>query len=236
MTDTEEKQVEIESHGKKGAVRELLRTVFHIAILLSAAGELYWINAWVYYLYFLLMQLVYFGVLKKFNPELINERAKLLRADTKKFDKWFYALSVPVMVTALVLTGIDRRFGWSDVPLYLNITGFLIMFFTSALAMWAIAVNRHFETSVRIQTDRDHKICKKGPYKYVRHPGYVGMVFGWLGFPLFLGTVWTFIPGAVMGLLAIFRTFMEDRTLQNELPGYKEYTLETKYRLMPLVW
>ncbi len=232
----EKDNVKIEPHGKRGVIRELLRSVFHIVILLIASGELYWINAWVYYFYFILMQLVYIGILIKFNPELINERASLLKQDTKKFDKWFYALSMPVVIAALVITGLDRRFGWSEVTVSFNVVGLIIMLFTTALGLWAISVNRHFETSVRIQTDRDHKICKKGPYRFIRHPGYFGMVFSWLGFPLLLGTLWTFIPGTIMMMLALFRTYMEDKTLQKELPGYTEYVTETKYRLVPLVW
>ena len=102
------------------------------------------------------------------------------------------------------------------------------------LMTWAMAVNRSFEVIVRIQTDRNHKVVKRGPYRYVRHPGYTGVILAfYFGMPLALGS----LPAAfiaVVGLATmIVRTLLEDRTLQAELPGYQAFTHETRYRLIP---
>jgi protein-S-isoprenylcysteine O-methyltransferase Ste14 len=75
-----------------------------------------------------------------------------------------------------------------------------------------------------------------GPYKIVRHPGYVGMGLSALAIPLILGSWWALIPGGIAAALIIIRTALEDKTLQAELPGYVEYTKQTRYRLIPGVW
>jgi protein-S-isoprenylcysteine O-methyltransferase Ste14 len=99
-----------------------------------------------------------------------------------------------------------------------------------------MAVNEHFETTVRIQHDRDHQVCNKGPYRFVRHPGYSGFLISSLAGPLVLGSWYALIPTAVVMILFVIRTALEDRTLRLELPGYEEYAQKTKYRLVPKVW
>ena len=101
---------------------------------------------------------------------------------------------------------------------------------------WAESVNKFFEPSVRIQTDRGHRVIDTGPYGIVRHPGYALSYPLVLGMPLALGSQWALIPAVLFGLLLIVRTILEDRTLQNELPGYKDYAHRVRYRLIPGVW
>ena len=101
---------------------------------------------------------------------------------------------------------------------------------------WAQAVNKFFEPSVRIQTDRGHHVIDTGPYRIIRHPGYAfGFAF-FLGIPLALGALWGLIPAMIMSGFVVVRTVLEDRTLQNELPGYKEYAQRVRYRLVPGIW
>jgi protein-S-isoprenylcysteine O-methyltransferase Ste14 len=92
------------------------------------------------------------------------------------------------------------------------------------------------ETTVRIQEDRDHRVIMTGPYRFVRHPMYVGMLIMNLATPLLLGSVWAFVPVAGMVIALTIRTALEDRTLQRELPGYADFCKETKYRLLPPIW
>jgi protein-S-isoprenylcysteine O-methyltransferase Ste14 len=99
-----------------------------------------------------------------------------------------------------------------------------------------MASNRFFSSVVRIQTDRGHTVATGGPYRFVRHPGYVGMMVSALGTTILLGSLWAFIPATLLIGLIIFRTALEDRTLQNELEGYKEYAARVRYRLLPGVW
>jgi protein-S-isoprenylcysteine O-methyltransferase Ste14 len=101
---------------------------------------------------------------------------------------------------------------------------------------WATSVNKFFEPSVRIQTDRGHRVIDAGPYADIRHPGYAFGFLLSLGMPLALGSLWALIPAVMLCPLLVTRTVLEDRTLQNELPGYKEYAERVRYRLLPGVW
>jgi protein-S-isoprenylcysteine O-methyltransferase Ste14 len=89
---------------------------------------------------------------------------------------------------------------------------------------------------VRIQSDRGQTVCKEGPYRYVRHPGYLGGFLFTVTMGLMLGSWWAFIPQFIAALMLIPRTVLEDRTLQAELPGYQDYVRETPYRLLPGIW
>ena len=75
-----------------------------------------------------------------------------------------------------------------------------------------------------------------GPYAYVRHPMYVGMLFHFIGLPIFLGSLWTLVLSAALCVLLLVRTYFEDKTLQRELEGYAEYALRVRYRIVPGVW
>jgi protein-S-isoprenylcysteine O-methyltransferase Ste14 len=101
---------------------------------------------------------------------------------------------------------------------------------------WAMLVNTHFETIVRIQTDRHHQVTTSGPYAVVRHPGYVGACLWALAAPLIVGSLVALIPAALATGVLVVRTSLEDRTLQRELPGYADYTQRTPYRLLPGLW
>jgi protein-S-isoprenylcysteine O-methyltransferase Ste14 len=101
---------------------------------------------------------------------------------------------------------------------------------------WAESVNKFFEPTVRIQTDRGHTVIDSGPYALVRHPGYLAAGLLVLGLPLSLGSYWALVPAALSNVLLVVRTALEDRTLREELPGYKEYTQRVRYRLVPGVW
>jgi len=96
--------------------------------------------------------------------------------------------------------------------------------------------NEYFEQFVRIQEERGHRVVTTGPYRFVRHPGYLAAILGALATPLMLGSAWTFVPAGLLGLLFVVRTYLEDETLQRELDGYKEYSEGTQFRLLPFLW
>jgi protein-S-isoprenylcysteine O-methyltransferase Ste14 len=104
------------------------------------------------------------------------------------------------------------------------------------IVTWAEAVNKFFEPTVRIQTDRGQTVIDSAPYATVRHPGYVGGLLFAVGTALGLGSLWALIPAGIACLLLILRTQWEDQTLQAELPGYREYTERVRYKLIPGVW
>ncbi|GGO86252.1 hypothetical protein GCM10011348_36680 [Marinobacterium nitratireducens] len=145
------------------------------------------------------------------------------------------ALSIgfPVVIVA----GLDHRYRWSpEFELWLVVVGFVLIAFGYAFAAWALAENRFFSSVVRIQTDRGHAVCDSGPYRFVRHPGYAGNILALFGIVLALGSVWTLIPAAVATIIGVIRTALEDRTLQLELPGYRDYARRVRYRLIPGIY
>ena len=102
--------------------------------------------------------------------------------------------------------------------------------------LWTMAVNPFLEKGIRIQEDRGHRVITTGPYRYVRHPMYAGAIVMFAGFPLVLGSGWTFVPVGVITVLFVVRTVYEDQVLRRELPGYAGYAERTRYRLIPGVW
>jgi protein-S-isoprenylcysteine O-methyltransferase Ste14 len=130
----------------------------------------------------------------------------------------------------------DGRFHWSDSPWRVCAVGYALLLVGVGITTWAEAVNRFFEPTVRIQTERGHKVIDAGPYAVVRHPSYVGGFFTAAGMALSLGSLWALVPAGLASALLVLRTQWEDQTLQAELPGYKEYTQRVRYRLIPGVW
>ena len=114
--------------------------------------------------------------------------------------------------------------------------GFTLITLGYAFAAWALAENRYFYSVVCIQVDRGHRVCDSGPYRIVRHPGYAGNILALLGIALALSSVWTLIPAAVALSITVIRTVLEDHTLQEELPGYREYAQRVRYRLIPGIY
>jgi len=96
--------------------------------------------------------------------------------------------------------------------------------------------NRFFSAVVRIQEERGHAVASGGPYRFVRHPGYVGMIAQFLVTPLTLGSLWALMPAGIAVGLYVWRTALEDRTLREELAGYQDYAARVRYRLLPGIW
>jgi protein-S-isoprenylcysteine O-methyltransferase Ste14 len=106
----------------------------------------------------------------------------------------------------------------------------------SLLSTWAAGVNRFYSRFVRIQTERGHAVISDGPYRYLRHPGYLGQILFSLASALALGSLWALIPGSLFALLLVVRTGLEDRTLLEELEGYRDYRQRVRHRLIPYLW
>ena len=137
-----------------------------------------------------------------------------------------------------VVAGLDSgRLGWSGpVPRAVTRAGLALMFAGQVVFALSKRENAFFSSTVRIQPERGHRVCDTGPYRVVRHPGYVGMLLSQLAFPLVMASWWAFAPAAVGAALLVARTALEDRFLQAELPGYAEYAARTRWRLVPGVF
>ena len=210
--------------------------VFTAVLLFLAAGRLNWTWAWVYLGISLLTVLINGTVMLRTSPETIAERGGLKME--KRWDKVVSGLSALALYLALPsVAGLDVRFGWTrDLSVTWHVAGALVLAVGLGLFAWAMIANAYFSTAVRIQTDRGHTVCDTGPYRFVRHPGYVGSVLQAIGLPFLLGSFWALIPGIAGAALVITRTSLEDRTLQAELPGYGAYVQKVRYRLVPGIW
>jgi protein-S-isoprenylcysteine O-methyltransferase Ste14 len=205
-------------------------TMITIAIVLFvSAWSVRWIYAWLYIAAYLLIVL---AVALTLPSEVIAERGSR-KENTESWDKLLRLLLLFTTLFMYITAGLDFRFRWSDVSTGLHVLGMVIFLLGNAFNMWAMNANLFFSTDVRIQSDRGQKVCTGGPYRIVRHPGYLGMILYNLATPLFLGSLWALIPAAAITAAFIVRTGMEDKTLQKKLAGYAAYAERTRYRLFP---
>lgn len=226
----------INKSGKKYISITLIMIIFQAVLLFVAAGNFNINRYWIFIIVNFIYTLIALFFLYKKNPDLINERAKK-KDDIKSWDNYlvkFHNLSLILVLP--IIAGLDFRFGWSLINMYLIIPGFLIYFISNILVLGSMLANTHFETNVRIQTDRNHKVISSFPYNIVRHPGYLGTILWALAVPAILGSMFAYIPALIAIVTLIIRTYLEDWTLINELPGYESYSKKTKYRIFPLIW
>lgn len=170
------------------------------------------------------------------HPGLTAERQNIENIrNAKTWDKVLAPLmAVSLVFPMVIVAGLDHRFDLSpEFPLWLNVVGFILILLGYAFAVWAVVENRFFYSVMIIQTDRGHVVCDSGPYRFVRHPGYAGNIFPLFGIVLALDSVWALVPAVAASLISVVRTVLEDRTLQEELPGYRDYARRVRYRLIP---
>ena len=217
-------------------IRAVLGILIFFAVLFVPAGRLDWVEGWAFLIAFLtgVLLISVWGLLRA--PELMEERRKIA-GGSKGWDKAIIGTHTALLFTMLVVAGFDaRRFGWSSTPLMLRVPAWLGLAVAFVVVWWSLASNPFASRSVRIQEERGHRVATSGPYRYVRHPMYLGVILCAFCIPVALGSWWSLIPGALMAILFVVRTALEDRTLKGELGGYREYARRVRYRLLPPVW
>jgi protein-S-isoprenylcysteine O-methyltransferase Ste14 len=234
-------QLSHESERTRGvvnwAVKGLTAKLFVAAILFASAGRLDWVMGWVYLGVILVFDVATALALLPKSPELLAERANI-QEGTKGWDQVLVRLAaVYLPMAAWIVSGLDDRFGWSPQMLPgLQVVALAVVALGYALVVWAMAANPFFSATVRIQKDRGHTVATGGPYRYVRHPGYLGAILFTVLMPILLGSLWALIPAGLALPAYVVRTALEDRTLHAELDGYAEYVARVRYRLLPGVW
>ena len=220
-------------------VQAALGLVGYGVILFLSAGRLDWAWGWVFLGLLAAVLISHVLILVPINPELLAERSRGIRQEgTKGWDKWVATFAAGMgTVPTWIVAALDVRFEWSaSLPLALHIGGLIGSVLGWALFMWAMGANAFFSEAVRIQEERGHTVVTGGPYRYVRHPGYVGAILALLATPLLLGSLWALIPAGVAAIGYVVRTALEDGMLQEELDGYQDYAARVRYRLLPGVW
>ena len=187
---------------------------------LLASGDWGWPRGWLYAIITIGMSILSRVLIYKKSPGLIKERASFASAEgVKPWDKKLVPLiAIYLPLVTLIVAGLNERFGWPpEVPLWLSWASLVVILLGYAFGIWAMLSNPFFSAVVRIQTERGHVTVEAGPYRYVRHPGYISGIFTWLAIPLLLGSFWALIPAVAACALTVLRTKLEDQTLIEEL-------------------
>jgi len=221
-------------HNVLRRLRQVIAVIIVTALLLFiSAGSLKWLYAWLYMAFYVLTNLIGFFLV---SLEVLAERGSI----KEHVEKWDPLLSGIIQLTWMgvyLAAGLDFRWRWTP-PLAtgVHIGAILIFLLGCILTLWAMNANCFYSSTVRLQFDRGHNVCSSGPYRYIRHPGYLGMIIYGLASPLILGSLWAMLPMSVVIGLVLVRTGLEDKTLHQKLPGYREYANRVRYRLVPGIW
>jgi protein-S-isoprenylcysteine O-methyltransferase Ste14 len=213
-----------------------LGLIGYAAAILLAVGRWDWLWGWVYIGLLAAALAAHPLVLVPINPALLADRSHGMRQPgAKRWDIALVMLASAFFMAIMIVGGLDARFGWTgDVALGVHLAGVGLFIGGWAIFLWAMACNPFFSEAVRIQ--EGHRVAERGPYRVVRHPGYVGACLGLVAQPLLFGSWPAFIPTVLAVAAYAVRTALEDRTLQAELPGYTAFAQRTCYRLLPGVW
>jgi len=227
-------------NNKKVGALYILDQVLSVAAmgvaLFWSAGRIDWWAAWAAIAVWLTFFTATDILLLRFNPELMAERLAPPKG-AKTWDKAIMSIFRLMTLARYILAGLDQRYGWTvGFPIAAQLGGLVVCVLSYALLAWAMTSNAFFSQIVRIQSERGHAVVAGGPYRYVRHPGYTGMIVFELAMSTLLASWWALIASGLCAILLVLRTALEDRALQAELAGYVDYARQVRYRLLPGIW
>jgi protein-S-isoprenylcysteine O-methyltransferase Ste14 len=218
------------------AVRETMGLVVMGVALFWSAGRIDWWPAWAVMAVMAAWIIATATVILRWNPALLVERLGP-RKGAKHWDIAIMSILGLTQMARYIVAGLDERFGWTGgLPSGAQIAAAVLCVFAYALVVWATASNSFFSQIVRIQPERAQTVVTGGPYRYVRHPAYLGAILYELAVPVLLASWWAFVASGLGALLLILRTVLEDRMLQAELKGYADYARQVRRRLLPGIW
>jgi protein-S-isoprenylcysteine O-methyltransferase Ste14 len=220
----------------------IIRTAVWIAVmavlLFGAAGTVRWPAGWVF-----LAEVGGFGLaiglwLARHDPALLAERmSTFVQPAQKTWDKVFMAVGFVLWVSWLVLMPLDAvRWRWSQVPIWAQVLGAILIALCMYVSYLTFRENSYAAPVVKIATERGHRVVDSGPYAYLRHPMYAGALLFFIGAPLLLGSWCGLAAAPVLAAVLAVRVVLEERTLANELPGYRDYAARVRRRLIPGIW
>ena len=221
---------------KRYLLREIIGVLVMGAALFWPAGTLRWWQAWALLAVIVLWVAGMIFVILRNHPQLLAERLETRRG-AKSWDMTIMSLVGIVQLLLYILAALDHRYGWTEeFALSVYIAALVLCALGYGLGVWATAYNAFFTQIVRLQPESGQSVAQNGPYRYIRHPAYSGVILFELAVSLLLGSAWALILGIIEALLMVLRTWLEDRALQQELPGYAAYAEKVRYRLLPGIW
>jgi protein-S-isoprenylcysteine O-methyltransferase Ste14 len=232
MNETNQK----EKIGIKLVLKSISILLFFLVITFIIAGRLDYWQGWVFNgLNFFFIFITYIVLIDR--KDLIRERLKPGKG-MKTWDRIYYAISTPLFFVMFIISILDAgRFYWKPtIPLVIILLSIILYSVGQIIVIWAKKTNKFFSSVVRIQLDRKQTVCSSGPYKFIRHPGYLGGIIFTIVTPFLLGSFWGLIPAIITIVIVMMRTYLEDETLKKELTGYIDYSKKVKYRIIPFIW
>jgi protein-S-isoprenylcysteine O-methyltransferase Ste14 len=224
---------------RKWIVQSFLGIIAYAAIIFLSAGRLDWTWGWALLAVVTCFMAAHPLLLIPRDPDLLVQRQQGLREPgVKAWDRVVTMLGAGVMpLASWVIGALDHRLGWTGgIPLAVHLIGLVINILGYAMFLWAMVSNAFFAEGVRVQEERGHTVATSGPYRWVRHPGYVGAILSQMATPFLLGSWWALFPSVASAMLYVIRTALEDNTLHEELPGYASFAERTRHRLIPGIW
>ena len=220
------------SLGTRLILRTLVFVIFLAAFLFIPAGSLRYWQAWLFIAVLLLpmpFTSIYF---MKRDPELVERRLRTKEPDSRQ--KAILRWAQWITFVSILVPGLDHRLGWSRVPLWLTVLSQVLLLVGYLITLWVMKENSF--ASRTVQVEEGQRVISTGPYRLVRHPMYFGAVLMLLFTPLALGSWWA-LPGFVLVIpFIVLRLLNEEKTLCRDLPGYSDYCLRTRFRLLPRLW
>lgn len=201
-------------------------------ILFLPAGSLKFWNAWLYLavlfgaMFFVLIYLI------SNDPALLEKRLKT--KEPEKQQKWYLATSWTAFLLIFILPGLDFRFHWSDVPVWLVILSTALVL--AGYSMFFLVMKQNSYASRVVEIQEEQRLIDTGLYSVVRHPMYLAATIIFLFTPLVLGSFYAVIPALLIPFFLAWRISNEEKVLLQGLKGYDDYMKKVKYRLVPFVW
>ncbi|MBE7435468.1 MAG: isoprenylcysteine carboxylmethyltransferase family protein [Anaerolineales bacterium] len=205
--------------------------MFALLFFLPAGTWRYW-QAWMYIGILFIPMLFVLAYFMKNDPDLLERRMRM--REERSEQRRIIGLSALTFILAYIIPGFDIRFGWSNMPAWISILAGVILFLSYLLVFRTMQVNSFLSRVIEVAENQ--KVVDTDVYGWVRHPMYVGMTILYVVSPIVLGSWWAVIPALVIIPVIVFRILDEEKALENELAGYKEYKQKVRYRLIPFVW
>jgi protein-S-isoprenylcysteine O-methyltransferase Ste14 len=206
------------------------------ALLFGSAGRLDWPQGWAFLVLWGIAMVLPEIALYRDNPSLLLRRAER-REPPRRYERVLRALYLPTIFALPLVAGLDvHRLHCSSLPKLAVQAGVPLILLGAVISAWARIENPHYESTMRIQRDVGHKVVYNGPYRVVRHPGYLASAIQALGAPLVLGSAWSAVPAVGLVVIMALRAFFEDRALMAGLKGYAAYARQVPALLIPGLW
>lgn len=208
------------------------------AVLFAGAGSWDWPSGWAFLGLFTAISLAVSLWLAAVDPALLEERLKPpMRRGQKPWDRVFMGLVMLIFMAWLALIGVDaRRMGWSQVPIWAQTLGALLLVASFLGVAWVYRENSFASSVVRVQAERGQRVISTGPYALVRHPMYAFALPMFVGIPLLAGSGWGTLIAPIAAIGIGFRAVGEEGVLKAELAGYEDYARRVRWRFAPGVW